>query len=420
MKKLITGYLFLCFVMVSLFCTACSREPSSGREALSPAPDKLTDEEIYQVDEANRIERKALENLHTGDSREDMIRCLGYPNRWDGKLIAYYDCTNGEYVWVAFGWKMSEDGEGYEYEVEEINVRVESPRGNEWIAPTPSVFPETDIFRTDKGNRIEWGDITEVRIGEKQEEVFCQLGFPNEGGTVGKYISQYHCADEEYVLIWYQWQTAGEWEGYAVDGISLRGQPYELRLSMAEEDLHPVDEENRIERKAVAELHTGATQEEVFETLGLPNQWIHKTSVEYLCTNGERVELRFRWEISEDWEGYQMTTLLVRAQPPKSGETYPTPDIGPVTGTLTKEERLREDKTNRVEWENTEDILIGATQGEVIRQLGYPNNAEENCAQYYTVNGEYIVIYYKQCQKGEWEGNVVLDMVLSSQPYLVK
>lgn len=421
MKKLFNTRLFLLSLPVLFLCVGCSKEPASGSETLSPALDKFTAEDIFREDEANRIERKDLEELHTGASREDMIRCLGLPNRWDGELVANYYCTNGEYVHIVFGWKVSDDGEDYEYEVEEIAVWMEeSSSGGNGLAPTTSVSYEEDIFRTDKANRIERKDITEIRIGDKQEEVVRRLGFPNEGRNRGSFLSQYHCADGEYVVIRYRRQKVGEWEGYAVASISLRNQPYELKLSMTEEPPQPVDEENRIRRENAAELHTGATQDEVFGKLGFPNRWIYEDTVEYLCTNGERVEIWFRWKISEDWEGYRMTSLFIGAQPPENDGLFPTPDIGSAPGTLTTEEMLREDKANRVEWENAEEIRIGTTQAAVIRLLGFPNNAEENCAQYYTADGEYIMIYYWQRQIGEWKGNVVSEMILASRPYLVK
>ncbi|MDO4316968.1 MAG: hypothetical protein Q4C48_02055 [Lachnospiraceae bacterium] len=75
--------------------------------------------------------------------------------------------------------------------------------------------------------------------------------------------------------------------------------------------------------------------------------------------------------------------------------------LSPAPDKFTAGDIFREDEANRVEWENAEEIRIGTTQAAVIRLLGFPNNAEENCAQYYTADGEYIMIYYWQRQIGE-------------------
>ena len=120
-KRFLLVSLFLLSLLVSLFFTACSKEPSSGREALSPAPTArptlgvFTEEDILREDKDNRIEWKDVAEIFIGTKQEDVIRRLGFPNEdvGSGFFIVEYQCVNGDYVRIWYRRQESEEWTGF-------------------------------------------------------------------------------------------------------------------------------------------------------------------------------------------------------------------------------------------------------------------------------------------------------------------
>lgn len=93
--------------------------------------------------------------------------------------------------------------------------------------------------------------------------------------------------------------------------------PRPTRAVFTEDDVMRVDEENRIEREAVFLLFPGSKQEEVVRWLGFPNTagadlyFTDQYLVEYYCTNGEYIWIRYEWKTEEGWEGYVVESIRI-------------------------------------------------------------------------------------------------------------
>ncbi|MDO4316966.1 MAG: hypothetical protein Q4C48_02045 [Lachnospiraceae bacterium] len=105
---------------------------------------------------------------------------------------------------------------------------------------------------------------------------------------------------------------------------------------------------------------------------------------------------------------------------PDGKDAAAQPTARPTRAVFTENDVMRVDKENRVEREVVALISPGTKQEEVVRWLGFPNEAriaDQYIAEYSCTNGEYFWIRYEWKTEEGWEGYAVDSIRITSKPY---